>query len=454
MPRSASPPGPSTGLLGLHFLPQVQRDFMGFSRRLFESYGDEVCYRMGPYRIFQFAQPERYYEVLVENNRAFHKTARLRAVLGQWNGNGLVVNEGQSWARQRRLVQPAFHPGRIQSYADLVVRHTRALIEPHAGEDVNLAVLLNQLTFRTVAEALFGADVAPVADEFLDAVATLQEVAIADLTAVQVPPLWLPTPRRRGLRKAMRFLDEVIESFIANRRASGVDQGDLLSMLLLAVDEEGGTGQMTDRQVRDEAVGLLLGGNETTATALTWTAHLLATNEHVQEETQREIDYVTGGHDPTADHAGRLPLTTATMKEAMRLYPPAYFLSREVVEPVTVGGHSLRPAGALRLADQVHLPVFLTHRDERWFDRPDEFVPHRFLGEGEKLFPRCSYVPFGAGPRACIGRGFALLEGTLILATLLQRFSLRLGRDQGEVELEAQVSLHPKGGLQMHLEPR
>ena len=142
------------------------------------------------------------------------------------------------------------------------------------------------------------------------------------------------------------------------------------------------------------------------------------------------------------------------MKEAMRLYPPAYVLSREVIENVTIGGHALRPASKLRWADQVHLPVYVTHRDARWYDRPTDFVPHRFLGEGEKSFPPCAYVPFGAGPRACIGRGFALFEGTLILATLLRRFHLVLSHDQGPPELEAQISLHPKGGLRVKLQPR
>ncbi len=287
-----------------------------------------------------------------------------------------------------------------------------------------------------------------IADEFLASVATLQRESIADFTALWIRPLWWPTRGRRELRGAMKFLDKVVRGFIRERRASGKDRGDLLSMLLLAVDEEGGTGQMTDEQVRDEAVGLLLGGNETTATALVWTVYLLATHEALQEEIVGEIQHVTGGQPPTAEHVLHLGLATAAMKEAMRLYPPAYVLTREAVQEVEIGGYTIKPGS------QVHLPLAITQRDGRWFDREDDFVPHRFLNDGEKTFPRGAYLPFGLGPRACIGRGLALLEGTLILATLLGRFSLRLAEGQGEPEQEAQISLHPRGGVRLHLSPR
>jgi cytochrome P450 len=204
---------------------------------------------------------------------------------------------------------------------------------------------------------------------------------------------------------------------------------------------------MTDEQVRDEAVGLLLGGNETTATALTWTAYLLTANEAVQEATHAEIDRVCAGAAPSSEHVALLGLTMANMQEAMRLYPPAYVLSRQATAEVEIGGYRL-PRGA-----QVHLPVMLVQRDERWFDRAGQFVPQRFFDDGEKHFARGAYFPFGGGPRACIGRGFALFEGTLVLATILQQFHLR--RDEtAEPALEAQISLHPQGGLQVTLEPR
>ena len=442
------PPGPQGGFLGIGLLKPIQRDFLQFAKQVFDDFGDTASYRLGPYRIFQFTHPDQYHEVLVAHSRAFHKTKRLRETLGRWNGKGLLLNEGDAWAQQRRLVQGAFQPRRLESYADQIVRHTMELFQEHGGREVNVANVLHRLTFRTVAEALFGADVDEIADEFLEAVATLQSESIADFTSAWVRPLWWPTRSRSQLRKAMKFLDEVVRGFIAQRRASGEDRGDLLSMLLTAVDEEESGARMTDEQVRDEAVGLLLGGNETTATTLVWTFYLLAKNETFQEEAQGEIDHVTAGAAPTGQHAGRLAFTAATMKEAMRLYPPAYVLTRDSVEDVEIGGH-LVPRGS-----QIHLPIALTQRDARWFDGQDSFIPHRFLSDGEKNFHRCAYLPFGAGPRACVGRGLAMLEGTLILATVLQRFSLRLPSDFEEPVLEAQISLHPRDGLTLKLEPR
>lgn len=442
------PPGPPSGLLGLHLLSEMRDDYLGFARRLFQEYGDAIHYRIGNLPVFHFTHPDQYHEVLVARHKSFHKTGRFKAIFGRWNGNGLLLNEGSAWARQKRLVQPAFNPQRLQGYAELVVRRTRALFEPCAGQTINVADVLQQLTFETTAEALFGADVSQVVDEFRQAVSVMQESAYDDFFTTWLRPMWWPTPKRRRLRRAVRVLDNVVRGFISRWREHGQDRGDLLSMMLMAVDEEEGTGQMTDRQARDESVGLLLGGNETTATALVWTAYLLATNENVQEELQREVDHVCGGSDPGHQHVPRLALTTACLREAMRLYPPAYTMSRQAIEPVEIGGYNL-PRGS-----QVQLPLFLTHRDIRWFDRPDDYVPHRFLGDGEEHFPRTAYIPFGIGPRACIGRGLALMEGTLVLATLVRRFWLELAADQSDLQLEAQVSLHPKGGIKMNIVPR
>ena len=442
------PPGPNRGFLGLGLMRPIQQDFLKFSQQVFNEFGDSASYRIGPYRLFQFTHPEQYHEILVQHSRSFHKTRRLRETLGRWNGKGLLLNEGDDWARQRRLVQPAFGPSRMATYAEGIVQHTLKLFESHEGQEVDVARLLHELTFRTVAEALFGAEVEEIAEEFLTMVATLQRESIADFTAFWVRPMWWPTASRARLRKAVKFLNDVVRRFIADRRATGEDRGDLLSMLLQAVDEEEGSGRMTDEQVRDEAVGLLLGGNETTATALVWTFYLLAKHETFQEESQGEIDHITGGSLPDAKHAAALHFTSATMKEAMRLYPPAYVLTRDAVEDVEIGGFRV-PTGS-----QVHLPIALTQRDARWFDAQDSFVPHRFLSDGEKSFHRCAYLPFGAGPRACVGRGMAMLEGTLILATVLQRYCLRLSDDFVDPVPEAQISLHPRGGLRLMIAPR
>lgn len=441
---AARPPGPNNGLLGLNNLKQLQRDYFSFARSLARDYGDTVYYRTGPVNVYQFTHPDQVHEVLVAKNRSFHKPARLKQVLGRWNGNGLVMNEGKSWARQRRLVQTAFHPHRVQSYAELIVRHTDRMMDAWGERDeVDMAREFARLTFGTVAEALFGAEVEPLAGEFIAHVDVLQEEAIRDFTSAVILPLWWPSARRQRLREAMRFLDDVVMDFIAKRRASGEDRGDLLSSLLLAVDE--GNQGMSDRQARDEAVGLLLGGNETTATAVTWTCYLLARHTEIQAGIVDEIREGLGERAPTGDDAESLPQLERAFKEAIRLYPPAYATSREAVEAVPIGDYNLSRG------DNVHLIIYATHRDPRWFDEPNAFQPSRF--EHEDDFRPGSYFPFGAGPRACIGKGFATMEAVLILARLLSRYEVRWTRPD-EPELEAEVSLHPKNGLPIQLKRR
>jgi cytochrome P450 len=258
-----------------------------------------------------------------------------------------------------------------------------------------------------------------------------------------VLPRWAPTPGKRRLVAAIDVLDEVVRGFIAARRASGEDRGDLLSTMLLAEDAEGGTGRMDDTQARDESVNLLLGGNETTATALAWSLHLLSRSPEVLASARREVLEVTAGGPLGAAHLPRLSFVEAVFKEAMRLYPPAYLLPREAIEDVTIGGYDV-PRGAI-----VHVALYVTHHDARWFPDPEAFVPARF--EAEDSFPKGAYLAFGAGPRGCIGRGFAMMEGVAALASIVRRVDLHVVQDP--VEMEAQVSLHPLGGLRLGVTP-
>jgi len=369
----------------------------------------------------------------------------MKEVLGQWNGDGLVVSEGDLWVRQRRLVQTAFKPQRVAAHVDEVARRSARMVDGWEGRSqIDASTELGRLTLGVVAEALFGADVDSSTDRVIDAVAVLNEIAIHELSAPVVLPLWAPTPSKRRLREAISVLDGLARRFIRERRQSGEDRGDLLSTLLLAVDEEGDGRGMTDEQVRDEAVNLLPAGNETTATGLIWTAYLLAQHPDIQEDIRREIAEVTGGAAPTFDALPRLERTTKAFKEAMRLYPPAYILTREAGEDVEIGGWTV-PRGA-----QVHLSPYITHRDARWFSEPDAFRPSRF--DAESSLPRGSYLPFGLGPRACVGRSFAMMEAPVAIASILQRFRLRPAPGHA-LELEAQVSLHPKGGLPLGIEP-
>jgi cytochrome P450 len=424
----------------------MREDLCAHCADLARAHGDCVHYRVGPIHVFQFSHPDQAHEVLVAQNRAFRKPARLRQVLGQWNGNGLVVNEGASWVRQRRLVQPAFKPQRVATHVAAVARRAGGMLDGWAGRpEVDVAAELGRLTLGVAAEALFGADVEDQTDAFIDAVTVLNEAAIREMSAPFVLPMWAPTAGKRRLRRAVGTIDGVVRRIIAERRRTREDRGDLLSMLLLAVDEEGDGGGMTDEQARDEAVNLMLGGNETTAVALTWTAHLLALSPDVQEDLRREADEVLGGAPATPASIPRLQRTTWAFKEAMRLYPPAYILTREAAEDVEIAGYRL-PRGAY-----VHVAVYVTQRDPRWFDDPEAFRPDRFADED--AIPRGAYLPFGLGPRACVGRAFAMMEAPAVLAMLLQRYRLRPAPGAGDVEPEAQVSLHPKGGLRLAIEP-
>jgi len=255
------PPGPSGGLLGLRLLARMQRDLAGHCADLAREHGDSVHYRVGNIRVFQFTHPDQAHEVLVARHRAFQKSARMRQVLAQWNGNGLVLNEGDAWVRQRRLVQPAFKPQRVEAHVAAVARRAGRMLDAWAGRpEVDVAEELGRLTLGVAAEALFGADVEHSTDAFLEAVAVLNEVAIREMTAPFVLPLWAPTPGKRRLRRAVGTIDAIVRRIIAERRRTREDRGDLLSALLLAVDEEGDGRGMTDEQARDESVNLLLGG--------------------------------------------------------------------------------------------------------------------------------------------------------------------------------------------------
>jgi cytochrome P450 len=432
--------------MGLDLLPRLQRDLLGHCIDLAARFGDSVSYRLGPQLVFQFTHPDQVHEVLAEKNELFTKPKRMKEVLGRWDGNGLVLNEGASWIRQRRLVQPSFRPQRLASYVEFMLRRTGLMLErwPERGE-LDVSEEISTLTLGIVMESLFGADAERFAERFTKEVAVLNETAIAEMSAAVVLPDWLPLPRKRRMREAIAFLDHVVKEIIADRRKSNEDRGDLLSMMLLAIDEEGDKSGMTDQQARDESVVLLLAGNETTATAIIWTLYLLAQHREAQEQLAREADGVLEAHGELVPDLEMFPFAERVFKESMRLYPPAYLVAREAIEDLQIGGFDL-PRGSV-----VHLSPYITQRDHRWFEAPETFRPDRFTPEAEDKLPPCAYYPFGAGPRACIGRRLAMLEGVLVLAAVFAGYRVSIA-DGHTTEMEAQVSLHPKGGLRLNVE--
>jgi cytochrome P450 len=443
--QKASPPGPTGLLSSFQLIRRLRADLLGYLEDLGREYGDVVAYSLAGTSIVQLNHPDPAFEVLSTKNGSFQKPAQLKKVLSQWNGNGLVVNEGPGWVRQRRLVNPAFKPHEVARHAEAIVRRADRMIDGWAsGQEIDVAQDLARLTLGVVAEALFGADVEHLTDTFIARVADLNEVATGEMTSPFVLPIWAPTPGKAKIRRATAFLRGTVDEIIAQRRKASDERHDLLAALLSVKDEEGDGTSMSDTQARDEAVNLLLGGNETTATGLTWTLHLLSEHPEIQEEARNEVQAALGGRAPGAQDVPGLRLAERSFKEALRLYPPAYILPREAKEEVQIGGFSIHP-GTL-----VQIVPYIIQRDARWFEEPLAFRPRRF--EREESFHRGAYLPFGAGPRACIGRSFALLEGTLVTSRLLQRVRLTRPPSAPAVEMEAQVSLHPKGGLRLVVE--
>jgi cytochrome P450 len=304
--------------------------------------------------------------------------------------------------------------------------------------DVNVRQAMTGLTLEIIGRTLFDVDLTADSGEISRAVAILSEVAFHEMQAAIRLPNWWPTEFYRRKRWAMRTLDGVVWRIVRARRAEGTDRGDLLSMLLASVDEEGDGGKLSDRQVRDEAMTLMLAGHDTSAAALEWMCYLLAKHPEVAARCREEIGRVIGERDATAADVGRLSYLQAVIQETLRLYPPAIgvFL-RQAVKELQIGGYAIAPGSLLALSS------YVTHRDARWFPDPERFEPERFLAPQMGGIPNGAYFPFGAGPRVCIGQSFAMTEMTLIAATLLRRLDVRLLPGFIEPQPHVHVSLRP-----------
>jgi cytochrome P450 len=437
------PPGPSPESWTASF-KSYSRDPLSFMPQLVRDYGDIVTMRYYNFRVFFISHPDFIEQVLVAHNRKFIKGRILRKNRRLF-GEGLLTSEGDFWLRQRRLAQPAFHRARIASYADTMVEYAdRLLAEWKDGEQRDIHAEMMRLTLQIVAKTLFDADVDQDAKEVGGALAALMELN-SDFRKLILTPTWLPTPRNIRAAIAIRRLDKIIFRFIEERRRSGKDAGDLLSMLLAARDEDGS--RMTDRQLRDEAITIFLAGHETTANALSWTWMLLSQNPAVETKLHAELDAVLAGRTPSLDDLPNLRYAGHVITESMRLYPPAWGMARVAIEDVEIGGYPI-PKGC-----GVSLAQWVVHRDPRWFDAPEEFCPERWEGDLMKRLPRFAYFPFGGGPRQCIGNNFAVMEATLLLATIAQRFRIPLVPGHPVVPMPS-ITLRPRYGIRGKLEAR
>jgi cytochrome P450 len=439
------PPGPK-GHLITGVMREFNRDTLGFITRL-RDYGDVVRSRFLYLYAYFLYDPADIETMLTTNARSYRKAQSLRSpFFHRLVGNGLVTSEGDFWRRQRRLAQPAFHRQRINSYGDIMVEYaTRAIAQWKTGEQRDISKDMTRLTLEIVVKTLFNSDVSNDADHVGEMLSVLVKPFASQATLKWILDNRLPTPGHRRYFNAVSQIDKIIFRIIADRRASGSDEGDLLSMLLQAQDEDGS--QMSDAQLRDEVMTLFLAGHETTALALSWSWYLLATHPEAEKKFHAELEEVLGGRAPEVSDLPRLKYTEMIAKEAMRLYPPAYAIGREALEETEIGGY--------RVPKRTQLFAFqwVTHRDARYFERPDAFEPERWVSESMQRLPKYAYFPFGGGPRQCIGNYFAMMEIVLLLATIGQRFRFLLAQGQ-TVEVLPVLSLRPKNGIKVVVEER
>jgi len=438
------PPGPKgTFLMGnLKDFVTKRLDFLTETAREF---GDISRFRFGPRRIYLINHPDLIEQVLVTDSKHYikHFGARIyKPILG----NGLVTSEGDFWLRQRRLSQPAFLKHRIASYATAMTDFTETMLDTwQPGSYTDIHSQMSGVTSAIALKTLF--DLVNDTDRSTFTT-SLREVF--DLLSLRfrrpIPiPDWIPTPNNRRLKRRLAELAAVVDGFIQVGKARKEPGNDLLSMLLAAKDEDGT--RMSDAQLHDEIMTLYLAGHETTALTLSWTWYLLAQNPQVEDLLATEWKVVLHGRTPTADDIPKLPYTEAVITEAMRMLPPVYLIGREATKNLELGGYRV-PKGTT-----VFMSQWVTHRDPRWFEKPDEFKPERWTGGLMKRLPKYAYYPFGGGPRVCIGNYFALMEAALILATVGQRWKFTIDHER-IVDYWPSITLLPRDGIWATLQPR
>lgn len=440
------PPGSGVRYPG-QFMVEIARNPLAMMIAMREAHGDIAHWRIGPQHLYLFSHPDLIREVLVTNGRNFHKSRGLERAK-RLLGNGLLTSEGEFHLRQRRLAQPAFHRQRIASYASTMSHYaSRACNRWRDAATLDMHTEMMRLTLGIVSRTLFDADVDAEAAEIGEALTTAFESFNFAMLPFTEYLEKLPLRSVRRFNSARDTLDRTIYRMIDERRRSGEDKGDLLSMLLMATDTEGdGTG-MSDVQLRDEALTIFLAGHETTANALTWTWYLLSQNPEVERRLHAEVDAVLNGRQPAYEDMQSLPYTRMVFAESMRLYPPAWAIGRRALDSFEASGFTI-PRRSVIVMSQ-----YIVHRDARFFTEPERFDPERWTADAVASRPKYSYFPFGGGSRVCIGEQFAWMEGVLLIAAIAGKWRMRLAPGQ-QVEVQPLITLRPKHGMRMIVEKR
>lgn len=433
----------------LRSLSDMRRDALGFLQGVARRYGDVVRVRALLWSFYLVSSADGAQRVLQEHHTNYNKDVLDYRILRRFLGHGLLTDDGDSWLRHRRMMQPAFHRQRLAAFGAIMTTATEEMLARWNALPVDVPVDVTRemmrLTQRIVGRALFSFELGAEAEVVGDAFSTLNAL-VMEYSYQPFPPLFVPTARNRRLLGAGETLDRVVHEIIAARRRRADDSGDLLSMLLQARDAETGE-TMSDQQVRDEVMTLLLAGHETTANLLSWTWYLLAQHPEAERRLHDELERVLAGAPATAAQLGELPYTRMVLDEALRLYPPAWIIARNAIGADTLSGYTIPAHGWILICP------YITHRHPAYWEHPDVFDPERFTPKRAAQRPKFAYFPFGGGPRQCIGNSFALMEAQIVLATVAQRYRPRPASER-PVEPEPLITLRPRGGLPMLLERR
>jgi cytochrome P450 len=426
-------------------LQRFRADLLDFLLDTARDYGPLASFRVGPRRLFLASGPDLIEQVLVTDSKYYIKHFGARAFTPVL-GNGLVTSEGELWQRQRKLIQPAFLRNRVQTYVPVMAELTNRMLDSwSSGKSVWIDREFETLTSQIALKTLFDLDDPGDRDRFAEALHLAFDLMTARLRQVFKVPLWMPTPANIRLQRAIAELDRTVQNFIASGRSRRQVGEDLLSRLLLAQHEDGT--RMNDRLLRDEAMTLYLAGHETTAQTLTWTWYLLSQHRDVEEKLVSEWQNTLASKTPTAATLPRLSYTAAVIAESMRLFPPVYVIGREATTDVELGGYCVKRGYTVLMSQWVN------HRDPKYFPEPEDFRPERWANGLAKRLPKFAYYPFGGGQRMCVGNTFALMEATIILAAVGQRYRFTLDPD-AVIGLKPQITLLPTNAIPVTLHRR
>lgn len=452
-PPRTHAPGPRGRWWGLSLLAEMKADYLGFVTRLQQEHGDITYMRLGNERAWDLMSPELVREALVNHADALIRWERGIEVFAQVFGQSVLVTEGPTWQRQRRMLMEAFTPRRVAGYAELMTHAAQEAFDAAlpAGQTrglVAMDALWSGVTMDVILRTLFGRSAQQDSVAAVQATQVLSATAYREMFRLFTLPDWLPLPGKAAKRQALNTLRGLIQQQIDARRAAGAadaDHPDLLGRLLALRDDTTGEA-LSPGEVFDQCIVSFQAGHETSATALLWWSRLMAEHPDIAQRARDEVLSVIGDEHPGPEHLARLPWLTATLKEAMRLYPPvAALMTRRTTAPIVLGGWAI-PKGAM-----LRITPYVLHRDERWFHDAGAFKPERFLDDAPPI-PRGAWMPFGAGPRVCLGQHFAMLEMTLLSAMLLQRFSLALPDHAPACEPQLHVTLRPKEPVRLWLQ--